>query len=62
VEETIYVKPVYDQVFVLKLVLLQLTDIMRRNKIKGQIRDLQAGWLLRPLKAMYGLKQAPRAW
>jgi hypothetical protein len=44
------------------LVLLQLTDYMQRNKIKGQIRDLQGGGLLRLLKAMYGLKQAPRAW
>jgi hypothetical protein len=35
---------------------------MQRNKIKGQIRDLQGGGLLRLLKAMYGLKQAPRAW
>jgi hypothetical protein len=62
VEETIFVKPVYDQVFALKLVLLTLTDYMQRNKIKGQIRDLQGGGLLRLLKAMYGLKQAPRVW
>jgi hypothetical protein len=46
VEQTIFVKPVYDQVFVLKLVLLTLTDMFKRAKVAGQIRDLQAGGIL----------------
>jgi hypothetical protein len=62
VEETVFVKPVYDQVLILRMLLTTLKDVTQRAKVVEHIRALRAGGVMLLLKAIYGLKQAPRAW
>jgi hypothetical protein len=58
----VFVKPVYDQVLALRMLLTTLKDVTQRAKVLEHIRALQAGGVMLLLKAIYGLKQASRVW
>jgi hypothetical protein len=61
IKEIVFVNPVYDHIFILKLLFASLSDAALRSKIENQIRALQGGGVMRLKKAIYGLKQTPSA-
>jgi hypothetical protein len=47
IKETVFVKPVYDHIFILKLLFASLSDAASRSKIENQIRAFRGGGVMR---------------
>jgi hypothetical protein len=62
IHEDVWLKPPKELLGLLKMLLKQTKGKAQRKILKEQIKGLEAGYLLKLLKALYGTKQAGREW